>query len=327
MEVERSHIDIDPPRLPCFPISHSTDVGLFANFVEGKDWLWPSGLTANAWWTALGRRVVLGGLSAPEAWASLAYPEKALLTGVTAWGVRLFYRVASRSLRRGTDDPRYQEVKQKPGFWRRALFSYFLPEAVFQTFISLPFTLPFRQIGWGFLPKHIFRSLQVLAVGLFGAGFALEVLADWQVEDQKRKDSNLLCSEGVWSIVRHPNYLGDALVHASFPLYLVGSGFANPFTFLGPLANYFFLRNVSGDKENERSQEALYLQGNQFKYEQLQVYREKKNSFWPRVQEFENPWMWKIIGCGAAGIVFEESIRMYLGPEFRIQIRCTKWSS
>lgn len=115
-----------------------------ANRVDGKDWLWPAGQVANAWWSAVGTRVVYDGLSLGTAFSSLVYPDKVLLGAVTAWGARLFYQVASRSVQAGADDARYQEEKKEPDFWNKAFFTMFLPEAVIQTIISLPFTLPFR---------------------------------------------------------------------------------------------------------------------------------------------------------------------------------------
>lgn len=115
-----------------------------ANRVDGKDWLWPTGQVVNAWWSAIGTRVVYNGMSIGTAFSSLTYPDKVLLGGVTAWGANLFYRVASRSIESKSDDARYLEEKKEPGFWNKALFTMFLPEAVFQFIISLPFTLPFR---------------------------------------------------------------------------------------------------------------------------------------------------------------------------------------
>lgn len=115
-----------------------------ANRVDGKDWLWPVGQVANAWWSAVGTRVVYDGLSLGTAFSSLVYPDKVLLGGVTAWGARLFYQVATRSYQAGADDARYQEEKKEPGFWNKAFLKMFVPEAVIQAIISLPFTLPFR---------------------------------------------------------------------------------------------------------------------------------------------------------------------------------------
>lgn len=111
----------------------------------------------------------------------------------------------SRSVSRGKDDPRYDELKeQDSGFWNKAFYLLFVPETVFLTFISLPFTLPFRLSSSSLsLAPEVSCALRSIGVGLFSAGFALEVLADKQLglHRQERAD---LCRHGVWSIVRHP---------------------------------------------------------------------------------------------------------------------------
>jgi hypothetical protein len=50
----------------------------------------------------------------------------------------------SRSLKRGKDDERYEAVKKEEGFWDKTAVLGFLSEALIQTIITLPFTLPFR---------------------------------------------------------------------------------------------------------------------------------------------------------------------------------------
>jgi len=171
---------------------------------EAKDWLWPSGQVLNAWWSAVGRRVINHSVPLSTALRSLSRPERLILAGVTLWGARLFYRIASRSIRRGEDDARYAEEKKRPGFWNRALFSMFLPEAVIQTVIALPFTVPFRHQGAVLTGYHPW--VQMAAVGVWGTGFAMEVLADWQLERHKYAGKTDLLREGVWSISRHPKY-------------------------------------------------------------------------------------------------------------------------
>jgi steroid 5-alpha reductase family enzyme len=80
----------------------------------------------------------------------------------------------------------------------------------------------------------------------------METLADNQIENHKRqpeeRGKNKILRSGVWSIVRHPNYLGDALCHLAFPLWNFGSGLFSPWQMLGPIANYLFLRGIGGDK-------------------------------------------------------------------------------
>ena len=175
--------------------------------VDGKDWLWPSGQILNAWWCAVGSRVVADNISPSTAYSNLGYSEKLLLAGVTAWGARVFYRVASRSLKRSRDDPRYDVAKKEDGFWNKAFFTVFLPEALFQAVISLPFTLPFRALDGSAAasPLHVHPEYtHGLAVALFSSGFVMEVLADMQLAAHEKTNSGDLDREGVWSVIRHP---------------------------------------------------------------------------------------------------------------------------
>lgn len=174
------------------------------NRVELKDWLWPSSQVINAWWSAVGRPMHETGISFSDAWAGNTWTQKLLVGGVTIWGSRLFARIASRSLARGKDDSRYDAVKTEPGFWKTALFKVFLPEALFLSVISLPITMPFSSDNTALsLVSDTSSTVRALGVGLFSAGFALEVLADAQLE-LHRQERDDLCRHGVWSLVRHP---------------------------------------------------------------------------------------------------------------------------
>ncbi|KAK0377021.1 hypothetical protein CLIM01_05619 [Colletotrichum limetticola] len=289
-------------------------VARYTDRADTKDWLWPSGQVANAWWTAIGARVVHDGLSVPSAWNSLGYTQKLLLTGVSAWGARLFYRIATRSVKRGKDDDRYVALKKKdPKFWDKAFFNMFLPEAALQTLIALPFTLPFsapltsaRSSAFTEFPE----TFHSLAVFLFTAGLALETIADSQLEEHSSK-SKEINREGVWSIVRHPNYLGDALVHLSFPVLLYSAGMMHPFAALGPIVNYIVLRYLGGDKVTEASQEERYAKENPLKFQQLQEYKRDKNSFWPSLGEYDNQWVWIVAATGAVGVAVERGLLAY----------------
>lgn len=179
-------------------------ISRYTQRVEVKDWLWPSGQVANAWWSAIGRRLAAG-LTITQALHRLSWHERVVLTGVTLWGGRLFYRIARRSIQRGEDDPRYAEVKKEEGFWNSALFKIFIPEAFFQMLISLPFTAPFRHEGAVMMGYHPF--IQMFAVGLFSSGLALETLADYQLDQYKAEGGRGILREGVWSIVRNPKYV------------------------------------------------------------------------------------------------------------------------
>lgn len=225
------------------------------NRVELKDYLWPTGMVLNAWWVAIGRHMFSSPhVTAGQAWSRLTYDQIALLGAATAWGGRLAYRIITRSLRRGKDDPRYDAVKTEPGFWHTAVFSIFLPEAIFQSLITLPLILPLStdHISGLHGSSAWAGHLRTLAAGLFAAGLTMETLADQQMETHKRsteeKGESALLRSGVWSVVRHPNYLGDALCHFAFPLWNLGAGLFSPWQLLGPVANYLFLRGIGGDK-------------------------------------------------------------------------------
>lgn len=185
--------------LTSYVLSRATETG------EVKDWFWPSSQLINAWWTAIGRRMYHDSISFSTAWRGLSWTEKLLLSCVTIWGTRLFYRISGRTISRGKDDPRYNEKKEKdPDFWASAVYKQYLPEAAFLTLITLPFTLPFRMTH-STLPfePEVSGTLRALGVGLFSIGFSLEVLADTQLSLHRRERTDL-CRHGVWSIVRHP---------------------------------------------------------------------------------------------------------------------------
>jgi steroid 5-alpha reductase family enzyme len=285
------------------------------NRVDGKDWLWPTSIIANAWWSAIGSRVFNYGLSTSDAWSILTYQQKLLLGGATAWGLHLFYRVARKSIERGRDDRRYDAQKAEEGFWNKSLATLWLPEAAIQTLISLPFTLPFRAPLDSLVASPAFGQtglVHSLAVFLFTSGFTLEVLADAQLASHKKKSPKTLNREGVWSIVRHPNYLGDALIHASFPLLLLGGGLMHPLVLVAPAVNYFFLRFIGGDAQNEAYQEERYAQDEPLKAQEFAQYKAEKNSFWPSADEIKNKWTWVVLAVGAGGALLEQTFRYAL---------------
>ncbi|KAH8673523.1 hypothetical protein BX600DRAFT_206965 [Xylariales sp. PMI_506] len=287
-------------------------IGRATDSVEAKDWLWPAAPIANAWWSAVGRKLQRG-LTLHQALTVLSRPERLLLTGVTLWGGRLLYRISSRSLERrragkGNDDARYEEAKKDPDFWNTALFTVFLPEALIQTIITLPFTAPFHHQGKVLTGYH--PVIQGIAVGLFSAGLALEILADAQLTAYKKTshDDNAVYKEGVWSLVRHPNYLGDALVHLSFPLLLYSSDLLAPIEILGSVANYLFLRYIGGAKKTEAHQERRYSQSSLEKHADFQKFKQTHNSVWPKAEVLSNQWFWIVVGAGAAGAVVEQVV-------------------
>lgn len=268
----------------------------------------------NVWYAAVGKAVLYDGVPLRVALNALSRPSKLILAGVTLWGGRLFYRVLSRAIRRNfQDDPRYDDVKSSSD-WNYAAFTTFLPEAIFQAIIGLGYTFPFYAQGAKSLviPAEYRLGVEAVAIGTWFAGFLLEGAADFQQQFYKSQGGRGLCRSGVWSIVRHPNYLGDLMTHLSYPLLLLSAGSFNPYALLGPLANWYFLRHVGGDKQTEASQEYRYRENDQAeKMLDLIESREEKNAFWPSVRELGNIWTWAVIGSGVAGVFAERALRRY----------------
>ena len=183
---------------PAYALARST------NQVQIKDVIWSSAQAANAWYAAIGSRLLLG-VPLSTALSTITRPGWLILGGVTLWAARLTYRVVSRASRTGwEDDKRYEWVKKEPGGWTEAAV-LFAMEGLVQSLVGLPFTAPFRtSYPVVTSPQDSKGTLEALAIGLYGAGLGLELLADWQLQSSKDKGGEGVLDTGVWSIVRHP---------------------------------------------------------------------------------------------------------------------------
>ncbi|KAK4224127.1 hypothetical protein QBC38DRAFT_515632, partial [Podospora fimiseda] len=307
-----------------FPLSLITYfISRSTNKLEIKDLSRPLGPLLNAWYSAVLRHVFTS--SAPisflTAVAALSGAEKLLLGGVTIWAGRLFWRLTTRAVKR-RESPMYETMKNTWGFsWNKVFWSVFLPEGILQGLIGVPLGLGFRvgcpytelggMEGMGVGQTKWRGWLQGLSVGLYTAGMVLEGLGDWQLEGFKKGEVDRrerICKEGVWGIVRHPNYLGDALVHLSFTLLLYASDMLAPIALVGPVANYIFLRYVGGDKKDEYSRTRRYSSADVSKKVEFDRYKREINSFWPDISQAYNPWTWIVVGCGVAGGLFHRIV-------------------
>lgn len=176
------------------------------NRIEVKDLIWPTAALANAWYSAIGSTLLTSNISFSAAVSRLTYTQKLLLGGITLWAGRSLYRIATRTLTRDADSPSNEKAKRESGFWENALVKTFLPEAVLQTIVSLPFVLPFRA-PWASaaaspdLPVGA-ELVHGTAVFLFVAGMAIDGAADAQLTE--RADGEAVKEDGVSSIVRQP---------------------------------------------------------------------------------------------------------------------------
>jgi hypothetical protein len=117
---------------------------------------------------------------------------------------------------------------------------------------------------------------------------------------------------GITSNNHSCSYLGDALIHFSFPLLLYGSDMLAPVEILGSIANYIFLRYIGGDKQTEAHQERRYSQSSLEKHADFQKFKESHNSVWPKTDVMGNKWLWIVLGAGAAGAAVEQVVNQLL---------------
>jgi steroid 5-alpha reductase family enzyme len=160
---------------------------------------------------------------------------------VTLWGIRLTYNFSRRGGYhwvpwKGHEDYRWEVLRQNPalqGRWRWALFNLFFI-SLYQQSLILLFTLPAILAGFG---KKSLGWLDVVAALCFIFFLITETVADQQQynfqEEKHRRLRNQetlempyargFIWEGLWKIVRHPNYASEQAIWISFYLFSVAA--------------------------------------------------------------------------------------------------------
>ncbi len=160
---------------------------------------------------------------------------------VTVWGLRLALHIGIRNAGAG-EDFRYRKWREEAGtnFWWISLFKVFLLQAVVLWIVSSPLLL--AQLGGG----ESVTPLDVLGLALWVFGFLFETVADWQLQRFKKNPatSGHVMRSGLWSLSRHPNYFGEAVLWWGIALLAVPSG--GWLSLVGPLMITFMLLKVSG---------------------------------------------------------------------------------
>lgn len=160
---------------------------------------------------------------------------------VTVWGLRLALHIGIRNASAG-EDFRYRKWREEAGsnFWWISLFKVFLLQALVLWIASSPLLL--AQLGDG----EKASMLDVLGMALWVFGFLFETVADWQLQSFKKDpaSSGHVMRSGLWSVSRHPNYFGEAVLWWGLALLAVPGG--GWLSFVGPLLITFLLLKVSG---------------------------------------------------------------------------------
>ncbi len=188
---------------------------------------------------------------------------------VTVWSVRLCLYLLYRNMKHGPD-ARYKELQIEWGATHRihAFFKVFMLQGGFMYLIALPIIT--GATGAVSTPLSLWLGGIISLVG-----FALELAADIQLYLFKHKAENKgqYLMTGLFSISRHPNYLGEILFWIGIAILVL----PNPsyyLTLLGPAVLTFALYRFSG---------VPYAERNQKRTESFQSYAAKTGAIFPKL--------------------------------------------
>jgi steroid 5-alpha reductase family enzyme len=89
--------------------------------------------------------------------------------------------------------------------------------------------------------------ITVIGIMVWAVGFLFEAIGDWQLARFKRDSSNAgkVMQTGLWSLTRHPNYFGNALLWWGIGIVAAETG-SGVIGFIGPVVMTYLLLKVSG---------------------------------------------------------------------------------
>jgi steroid 5-alpha reductase family enzyme len=160
---------------------------------------------------------------------------------VLLWGLRLSWHIFIRNAGKG-EDFRYKAWRNSWKYFTiRSFFQIFMLQGLFMLLISTPIWFICSADGGSLGP---WDSLGLL---VFGFGFMFEVTADYQLTEFKKNPENKgkIITTGLWSVSRHPNYFGEALVWWGISFYALSlpQGW---YALISPVVITLLLRFVSG---------------------------------------------------------------------------------
>lgn len=222
---------------------------------------------------------------------------------VTIWGIRLtinFARKGAYSIKfwTGEEDYRWSILRQRKPFNNKfvwALFDLFFI-SFYQNVLVLAITLPALACVGSTVPFGVF---DFLASGLSLSFLVLELIADeqqWKFQQTKKqmlREGKTLeelpapyylgfNTVGLWSVFRHPNYLGEQGIWMSLYLFAIGAGATTygifHVTIIGPLFLIMLFQGSSTLGEAISSKKYPKYKDYQeqvFKYLPLRKFKEK----------------------------------------------------
>jgi len=160
---------------------------------------------------------------------------------VALWGIRLSVHVFLRNRGKG-EDFRYRHWRETWKFFiLRSYVQIFLLQGVFMYIIAFPVYYI------NFYSKEPLGFWDTLGLVVFGSGFLIESIADYQLMNFKKDPGNKgkLMRSGLWEISRHPNYFGEALIWWGISFYALNLPYGWT-TLISPVVITLLLRFVSG---------------------------------------------------------------------------------
>ncbi|KAH8118238.1 DUF1295-domain-containing protein [Phellopilus nigrolimitatus] len=232
------------------------------------------------YYPALKGKYVLGNIEALPRLSSFSNRQLLLSGCLVLWSTRLGSFLLNRALKAGGDS-RFDEVKHQP-----AKFTFFwMAQATWVFLVGLPVYMV------NTLPAHAHPALlprDYISLGIFVSSFLFEVVADhqktaWRKEKAAKKHEEQFISRGLWSISRHPNYLGEVGIWTGI-WALSTTSLQTPYfprltpfvAAASPLVTYLLLTRVSGVPPLERAGDKKY--GDDPKW---QEYKRTVPIFWP----------------------------------------------
>jgi len=183
------------------------------------------------------------------------HPRQLLLSGLTIlWALRLGYFLFSRleEHHQGRDF-RFDGIRNSP--WK--FFGMWLGQATWIALTAMPVYMC-NAISPNAQPP--LNWLDFVGLGLWTLGFAMEVEADrqkfqWRKDKINKKHNEQFIQSGLWSLSRHPNYVGEVILQTGSLLIsasaLLGHNSMFPrsgilLAMFGPLFEYILLRFFTG---------------------------------------------------------------------------------
>lgn len=157
------------------------------------------------------------------------------------WGLRLAVFIHFRNHGKG-EDFRYAAWRKDWGEKTNliAYFKVYWLQFILMQVVALPL------LAIHISPTGNLTPINILGIFLWGLGLIWETVADYQKSKFKSlpNQAHKICNVGLWSLSRHPNYFGEALLWWGIGLSVFKLEFA--WCLLGPAFLNFLLLKVSG---------------------------------------------------------------------------------